>query len=256
MYRGARVAVVIPAYHEERLLGRTLAGIPAYVDCVVVVDDASQDDTRHVAERRRDQRVEVVVHAVNRGVGAAIVTGYARALECGAELIAVMAADDQMDPSDLPSLLDAALDQGADYVKGNRFLHERRTDMPLMRRTAGRLLARVTSWAAGVRIGDSQCGYTVLCAPVAEELAGSEVWPRYGYPNDVIVLLGRRGRRITEVPVRPVYADEASGIRFWHALTVLGVIARRVWSERSVGLAAQHARVGRRRAAALESGAE
>jgi len=250
------VAVVVPAYHEERLLGRTLAGIPSYVDCVVVVDDASTDGTRHVAERLGDARVEVVVHEANRGVGAAIVSGYGRALERGAELIAVMAADDQMDPRDLDALLDAALDHGADYVKGNRFLHERRTDMPLMRRTAGRMLARVTSWAARARVGDSQCGYTVLRAPVAEELARSSVWPRYGYPNDVSVLLGRRGFRITEVPVRPVYADEASGIRFWHALTILGVIARRVRSERSLGLAAQRASDGRGGASSVLSGAE
>lgn len=250
------MAVVVPAYHEERLLGRTLSGIPAYVDSIVVVDDASTDGTRIVAERSVDPRVEVVVHAENQGVGAAIVTGYARALQRGAELIAVMAADDQMDPSDLAELLDAAIDQGADYVKGNRFLHERRTDMPLLRRSAGRVLARVTSWAARTRIDDSQCGYTVLRAPVAEELTRADVWPRYGYPNDVIVMLGRRGRRITEVPVRPVYADEASGIRFWHALSVLRVIARRVRRERSLTLAAQAASGGGSRVATALSGAE
>lgn len=250
------MAVVVPAYHEERLLGRTLAGIPAYVDSIVVVDDSSTDGTRLVAEQCADARVDVVIHDANRGVGAAIVSGYARALERGADWIAVMAADDQMDPLDLAGLLDAALDHDADYVKGNRFLHERRSDMPLLRRSAGRLLARVTSWAARVRIGDSQCGYTVLRAPIAEELTRANVWPRYGYPNDVIVLLGRRGRRITEVPVRPVYADEASGIRFWHALTILGVIARRVRSERSLGLTAQSASDGRAGVVSVLSGAE
>ncbi len=250
------MAVVVPAYREERLLGRTLTGIPPYVDFIVVVDDASEDDTRRVAECSEDARIVLAAHAVNRGVGATIVTGYERALSLGAEWIAVMAADDQMDPSDLGSLLDSAIDQNADYVKGNRFSHERRADMPLMRRTAGRVLARVTSWAARLRIDDSQCGYTVLRAPLVEELVRANVWPRYGYPNDVLVLLGRRGRRVTEVPVRPVYADEASGVRFWHALTVLCVIARRVRSERSVGLAAQAASSRRHLVASALSGAE
>ena len=105
MYRGHRLAVVIPAYNEERLLPRTLAGLPPLVDDVVVVDDASGDGTAAAAARTRPDAL-VLRHALNRGVGAAIATGYRACLERrpAPDLVAVMAADDQMDPRDLPAL--------------------------------------------------------------------------------------------------------------------------------------------------------
>src|SRR3954468_8105264 len=91
-----RIAVVVPAFNEARLIARTLSSIPAYVSHVVVVDDASGDATAEVARAVPDPRVEVVRHAQNRGVGAAIVTGYQTAFARGADVCAVMAGDGQM----------------------------------------------------------------------------------------------------------------------------------------------------------------
>src|SRR5262245_21555264 len=101
MVEGKRVAVVVPAYEEERLVGETLRGIPAFVDRIYVVDDASKDATAERAREVGDPRVEVIVHEQNGGVGAAIVTGYKRALEQGIDVTCVMAADNQMDPAEL-----------------------------------------------------------------------------------------------------------------------------------------------------------
>ena len=81
MIDGKRVAVVVPAHDEEELIGRTLASIPAFVDRIYVVDDRSQDETAARAAESQDPRVEVIAHDRNRGVGAAIVTGYKRALD-------------------------------------------------------------------------------------------------------------------------------------------------------------------------------
>jgi glycosyltransferase involved in cell wall biosynthesis len=234
MWRGARVAVVVPAYREARLIARTLARVPGFVDDIFVVDDASPDDTARVAENAVDARVTVLSHAQNRGVGAAIATGYAAALDAGAQVLVVMAADDQMHPGDLPDLLDAIVCGGADYAKGNRFAHPRARDMPWERRCAGRVLSALTRLATGLDVDDTQCGYTALSASTARHLALQELWPRYGYPNDLLGLLAEQRAHVRDVPVRPVYADEESGVRPWHALSVSAVIARRWWKSRSL----------------------
>jgi glycosyltransferase involved in cell wall biosynthesis len=222
----ARIAVIVPAHAEERLLGRMLARVPAYVDGIYVVDDASPDRTFDVARAAGDPRVRALRHPTNQGVGAAIVTGYQHALADGHDVLAVMAGDDQMHPDDLAPLLHAVL-SGADYAKGNRFRHPEARRMPLGRRLGGEVLSLVTRRASGLALGDSQCGFTALSARAARRLPLGELWPRYGYPNDLLLLLAAAGMRVVEVPVRPVYADEKSGLRPWHAVAILGVIARR-----------------------------
>src|SRR5919199_2509015 len=99
MLEGKRVAVVVPAHDEERLVPETIRGIPEFVDAVIVVDDASADGTAAAARAVGDRRVEIVAHERNSGVGAAIVTGYRRALDTGADVACVMAGDNQMDPA-------------------------------------------------------------------------------------------------------------------------------------------------------------
>lgn len=236
MLGDARVAVVVPAYREERLIARTLGRMPRFVDAVYVVDDASGDATLFRACAVGDPRVRCLAHAENRGVGAAIRTGYAAALSEGHDVLAVMAGDDQMHPDDLMPLVSAVL-AGADYAKGNRFVHPDRARMPLLRRVGGRLLSLATRTATGLSVSDTQCGYTALSARAARSLPLDDLWPRYGYPNDLLGLLAAAGMTVVEVPVRPVYADESSGIRPWHLFSVLSVIVRRrLRSRRAVRL--------------------
>ncbi len=136
MYRQLRIAVVIPAFNEAQAIGAAVATVPDFVDDVIVIDDASSDDTSARAEAVGDGRAEVIRHDENRGVGAAIVTGYRRALARGADVAVVMAGDGQMDPADLPTLLAPIAAGTADYVKGNRFLHPAVwREMPTARRT-------------------------------------------------------------------------------------------------------------------------
>jgi len=235
MWHGARVAVIVPAYQEERLIGRTLSGLPAFVDHVYVVDDASTDCTAERVSSSGDTRVTLLRHSENRGVGAAIATGYQRALQDGADLLAVMAADDQMDPAELPLLLERVWRGGADYAKGNRFLHPEAARMPRLRRLGSALLSALTRSATDLDVDDCQCGFTVLASSAARRLPLDELWPRYGYPNDLLGMLAAAGSRVADVPVRPVYADEASGLRAHHVLTIAWVIVRRWRRSRPVG---------------------
>jgi glycosyltransferase involved in cell wall biosynthesis len=221
---------VVPAYREERLIAKTLGSIPSWVDAIFPVDDASPDGTWRAIEEHCAAdgcRIQPQRHRQNRGVGAAIVTGYRAALAAGADVIAVMAGDDQMDPADLENVVDPVLRGLADYVKGNRFAHPERRSMPLARRMGGALLSALTRVATGLRVDDTQCGYTALSARVARALPLDELWPRYGYPNDLLGMLAARGASVQQVPVRPVYADEGSGVRPWHVLSIMAVILRR-----------------------------
>ncbi|MEZ4337240.1 MAG: glycosyltransferase family 2 protein [Sandaracinaceae bacterium] len=225
MLRGARVAVVVPAWNEARLIERTLRSIPGFVDEVVVVDDASQDDTAARVEALAHPRVRLVRHAVNRGVGAAIATGYEHAFGAGADVAAVMAADAQMDPADLATLLGPILAGEADYAKGDRLSHpEAFVRMPLSRFIGNHALSHLTRLATGLEITDSQCGYTALGRDAWAALALERLWPRYGYPNDLLSRAAVAKLRVRDVVVRPVYADEQSGIRPHHLVTAFPVV--------------------------------
>jgi len=224
----ARIAVVVPAFNEGRWIAETVARMPAYVDHVIVVDDASGDGT--AAEAARAGRAEVIRHGENRGVGAAIVTGYRRALALGADVVAVMAGDGQMHPDDLACVALPLVRGEADYVKGDRLAYPGVLSvMPPARLVGTAALAWLTRRAAGLdRPSDSQCGFTAISARAIEALEADldALWPRYGYPNDLLGAVARRGLRLREVVVRPVYRGEASGLRPWHLVTIGYVIGR------------------------------
>lgn len=228
MWHGQRIAVVVPAFNEAQWIESTLRGIPEFVDRIYVVDDASTDDTSERALALGESRVVVVRHRCNRGVGAAIVTGYLRGLGEDMDVLCVMAGDGQMDPSELPTLLRAS--QSAEYVKGNRFLHPDTRRMPKLRRLGSRFLSWLTRRTTGLQVDDCQCGYTALRSEIAARLPLAELWPRYGYPNDLLALLAAEGAGVCEVAVAPVYRGENSGLHAGHVASIGFRILGRAWA--------------------------
>jgi glycosyltransferase involved in cell wall biosynthesis len=238
MYRGSRVAVVMPAYDVQAHIGAAVIGVPRFVDFVVVVDDGSRDETATVVRRlpRVEPELVLVQHQQNFGVGAAIATGYEEALRRGAGVVAVMAGDGQMDPADLPRLLDPVVEGRVDYAKGNRFRYPGvwRT-MPTTRLVGNIVLSLLTKLSSGyLRLFDSQCGYTVASRATVERLG--RFFSRYGYPNDVLARLRVLGARVVDVPVRPIYDGQSSGIRLWTVLypmlfVLLASMVRRLWAQ-------------------------
>ena len=239
MLSGAQVFVVVPALDESKRIVAVLEGMPASVDHVIVVDDGSRDGTADVARRFGDPRVQVLSHQARQGVGAAIVTGYRHALGFAGgprDAIVVMAGDGQMDPVDLPRLVEPIVrgDRGVGYVKGNRFAWPGVARvMPTARYLGGQVFSGLTTVAVGAPVHDSQCGYTALARWACDVLPLDELWPGYGYPNDLLAMLARAEIPFAEVPVRPVFAGEESKLRPWHVATI-GWLVGRAMSRRFV----------------------
>jgi glycosyltransferase involved in cell wall biosynthesis len=214
------VAVVVPAYNEDALIASTVEGIPAFVDRIIVVDDGSKDETATRAQNA-GERVELITHEKNQGVGAAIVTGYKRALAVEADVTAVMAADGQMDPDDLEMLVRAVALGETDYAKANRlFTGQAWQLIPRTRYLGNAALSFLTKIASGYwHVADSQSGYTAVNLETLKLLDLDRVYRRYGFPNDFLVHLNVFNRRVRDYPSRPIYGvGERSGIRLRHVV--------------------------------------
>ena len=216
MLEGKTVAVVVPAYDEEALVGTTIRGVPDFVDRIFVVDDASRDGTAEAARTVGDPRVEVVIHDRNAGVGGAIVTGYRRAVAEGIDVACVMAADNQMDPDDLERIVLPVARGEVDYAKANRLVSGQAWEViPRARYLGNAMLSFLTKIASGYwHIADSQSGYTAANREILEQLDLDRIYPRYGFPNDMLVHLNVWNARVRDVTARPVYGvGERSGIK-------------------------------------------
>jgi glycosyltransferase involved in cell wall biosynthesis len=216
MLDGKRVAVVVPAFDEERLVGETIRGIPEFVDRIYVVDDGSRDRTAALAVDLADSRVQLIRHERNMGVGAAIATGYRQALAEQVDVACVMAADNQMDPAELQGLVEPVARGQVDYAKANRLVSgEAWTVIPRSRYLGNAILSLLTKIASGYwHVADSQAGYTAVSLDALRRLELDELYPRYGFPNDVLVHLNVQNARVRDVPSRPIYdVGERSGIK-------------------------------------------
>jgi glycosyltransferase involved in cell wall biosynthesis len=229
MFEGRRVTVVVPAYNEEKLIRRVLDSMPDLVDRIIVVDDASSDATAPIldeAKTRLHDRLAVVRHDRNGGVGAAIVSGYKSALleRDDRGLVVVMAGDAQMDPGDLPRLLLPLARGEADYTKGNRlFTGEAWRIIPRHRYLGNAVLSLLTKMASGYwHVADSQSGYTAITQETLRVLQLDRLYKRYGFPNHLLVELNNYDFRVRDVPIKPVYGiGEQSGIRLGRVIPTL-----------------------------------
>ena len=210
------IAVVIPAHDEEKLIGETISGIPAFVDRIIVVDDRSSDNTAAAVEALDDHRVELIRHGRNEGVGAAIVTGYKRARDEGIDVTAVMAGDNQMDPADLQTLVEPVARGDVDYAKANRlFTGQAWNLIPRTRYLGNAVLSLLTKVASGYwHVADSQTGYTAVSLEYLQLIDLDRIYRGYGMPNDMLVHLNIWNARVRDFPSRPIYnVGERSGIR-------------------------------------------
>ncbi len=239
MYKEHSIGICIPAYNEEKLITRTVTTLPDFVDHIIVVDDRSRDRTCDVVCElaERDARVRLIRHPENRGVGGAISTGYIWCRENDVDVAVVMAGDGQMDPEDLPELLNPVVEDRADYSKGNRLVTgEAWKRIPKTRYLGNSALTFMTKIASGYWwVTDSQTGYTALNKRALKLLPLEDIFPRYGMPNDFLVTLNIYNLRVVDVPVNPIYnIGEQSGIRPATIVGPLAILLVRLFFKRMV----------------------
>jgi len=203
------IAIVIPAYNEEKTIRTVLTDIKnTGLDSeIIVVDDGSEDKTYELA---LEEGAFVLRHLINRGVGAAIITGIMAALQTDTEIIVTFDADLQHAPEDIETLIKPIINDEADVTIGSRFLlKESYKEMPFHKVIGNKILNFFTSLLARRKISDSQSG---LRAFKRESLENMDiVCDRYAVSSELIVELSKRGLRTIEVPIKARYPEKKRG---------------------------------------------
>jgi glycosyltransferase involved in cell wall biosynthesis len=221
MYKNKAVCAIVPAYNEEQRIQQVIETMPGYVDKIVVVDDCSTDSTaekvRSLAETLKDKLI-LISHEKNQGVGGAIATGYKWARDNKMDVACVMAGDAQMSPEDLPALLEPVVSGEVDYTKGNRFFSgDAWRTIPRFRYFGNAALSLLTKFASGYwHVADSQTGYTAINLKMLNLIDWDKTYKRYGCPNDYLVRLNVYNARVRDIAISPIYnAGARSGIKYW-----------------------------------------
>jgi len=200
-----RCAVVIPCRNEARNIAAVVAAVRIYLPTVIVVDDGSQDETATMAERAG---AGVLRHAVSRGKGAALATGWQTAHARGFEWVLMMDGDGQHAVTDVPQFLATAKRTGAALVVGNRMGNA--GQMPRVRRWVNRWMSRRISALAGTTLPDSQCGFRLMNLKAWSRLPIAAT--HFEIESEVLLSFARGGHGIQFVPIEVIYRDEESKI--------------------------------------------
>jgi glycosyltransferase involved in cell wall biosynthesis len=210
----AKTAVVVPCYRTGRTVAAVVAGIPHWVDHIIVVDDACPERSGDVAEATGAPRLIVLRHEVNQGVGGAVVTGYRKALELGCDIVVKMDGDGQMDPADAARLIEPLLADRADYAKGNRF-HDFRAlrAMPPARLFGNSVMSFFIKFASGYwNLMDPANGYTAIHRRALAQLNLDRLDRRYFFESDMLINLNIVGAVAVDVAIPARYGDESSSL--------------------------------------------
>jgi len=218
MYKGKSIGVIIPAHNESTQIAGVIESLPDFVDHIVIIDDNSTDNTVEIIEKyqKQNSKITLIRHDINKGVGGAMASGYKYAAEHGFDVAVRMDGDGQMDPEDMPALLDPVVADQADFAKGNRlFTGEAYKKIPKIRYFGNAFLSLFTKIASGYwHVADSQSGYSAINKKALKRIDWDTMYRWYGQPNDVLVRLNVHNLRVRDVPVSPVYnIGEKSGMK-------------------------------------------
>lgn len=235
--RKPRVVVVMPAYNAARTVAKTHGDLPKdLVDKVILVDDASQDDTATIA---RQLGLDVIVHVQNKGYGGNQKTCYIEALNQGADVVVMLHPDNQYDATRIPTMIAPILEGKADLVLGSRLLNGRSATlqggMPLWKYVSNRFLTIVENFALGTDLSEAHTGFRAYSRRLLATIPFLLNSDDFVFDSEVIAQTVAFGFKIAEVPVPTRYFPEASSVNFQrsviYGLATLNV-SRKVWLHR------------------------
>ncbi|MFZ5945161.1 MAG: glycosyltransferase family 2 protein [Bacillota bacterium] len=238
MLQNKNIGVIVPAYNEERLIGKVFDTMPEYVDTIIVINDGSKDRTKEIILNymSRDKRIILIDHEKNKGLGQSLIDGYVKSRALNLDVVAVMAGDAQMDPSDLINVAKPIIDGQADYVKGNRLLMENVYNiMPKYRFWGNSFLTFLTKFATGYwHIIDPQCGYTAISKEALKKIRIEQMIKGYGYNADILNMLNLVNAKVKDVEIKPVYGEEQSKIKLSTYIPNVSLLLLKLFVKRMV----------------------
>jgi glycosyltransferase involved in cell wall biosynthesis len=224
MYKGKKISLVIPAYNERKLIQTTLENVPDVIDKIYVVDDGSTDGMAEVVQdcMAADERIELIQHERNMGVGQALITGYQKSSAENYDIAVVVGGDNQMALDEVSNFLDPLVEKTVDYTKGNRFLFFDATKekMPKIRLIGNIIITALTKISSGFyKVVDVVDGYTAITKRAIDVIDWEKAWKGYGYPMDFLIRLNAYGFKVKDVPRRPIYLNgvrqsQIKGLRY------------------------------------------
>lgn len=237
MYNDKILAAVVPAYNEALQINKVADSMPEFIDHIVIINDASTDNSAEVLTelQQKNSRVVVLSHEVNKGAGGGIVSGYKWCRDNNVDIAVTMDGDGQMDPDDLPNLLRPIVEGQADFTKGNRLISgEAYKAMPKIRYFGNAALSMLTKIASGYwHVADSQTGYTAINKDALKAIDWDQMYTRYGYPNDRLTCLNIYNFRVVDVEIRPIYnIGEVSKMKIRKAAFSIGCLVVKLFFKR------------------------
>lgn len=228
------VGVAIPAYNEQALIGKTLSTVPGFVDYIAVINDGSNDNTLKEIEKyaKKDSRIFILDNKKNLGIGGSLKLGLKELAGLNCDLSAIMAGDAQMEPKQLPKMIDDMIERKLDFIKANRFMHlEALESMPKFRRIGNIVVTILTKFSTGYyAIFDTQNGYVIYSKKVIDDMPWHLIGNRYEYENTILIGLSIINARIGDFSAPAIYGTEKSTIKVIPTtLKVLGVLFKGFW---------------------------
>lgn len=232
-----KTVVVIPAFNESRHIRTIIEAIPLSIQDIIVVDDGSTDNTAEVVKSITDERIQLISHRENLGVGAAMCTGYRHALKINADIIVKIDGDGQMDPNEIEKIVLPVENGGADYSKGCRFYDmQNLQQMPKIRLIGNLILSFMTKFVSGYwQIFDPTSGFTAIHKRVLSRLNLSDLAKGYFFETDMLIKLYFLQARVVDVNISTRYGSEESHLSIRKVVTTFpyyffkALIRRIVW---------------------------
>lgn len=214
MKSNRKIAVVIPCYKVSNHIREVLYSLPEFIDDIIVVDDDCPENSGNIAESLGLDKMHILYHDKNQGVGGAVISGFKKALELNSDIVVKLDGDGQMDAGKIEKLIQPLIDNTADYTKGNRFYDfEALRSMPKTRLFGNSLLSFAIKAASGYwNIMDPTNGFCAISSQTLQALNLDKIEKRYFFETDMLIHLNLMNKVVQDVPISAIYKDEISNL--------------------------------------------